>query len=273
MPPLFLPALLPKNAPDTKPSTTVCTRPKHGRRPWQGFANAPYRSGANPSCSASSPSRRENAKRGYLEVKTPNTVLDGKLMEWGLDGTRLEVCGGDGKAGANGRFLSGDDLRALASVIDEIRFIERVMARRGIVFEPFIKAHGGKKGPLPTLRAVLNEEEHFFVDDAAFNAFRRLYNDERPHEALHGQTPASRYRPSPRAYTGTLSPVEYPGHFIAKRVTNAGTIRLKQRLLFIANALKQHPLGLGEVDDGIWSIHFCNVLLGRVDERDYIIRA
>jgi hypothetical protein len=31
--------------------------------------------------------------------------------------------------------------------------------------------------------------------------------------------------------------------------------------------------GLEEVDDGIWSIHFCNVLLGRIDERDYVIRA
>jgi hypothetical protein len=31
-------------------------------------------------------------------------------------------------------------------------------------------------------------------------------------------------------------------------------------------------VGLEEVDDGIWSIHFCHVLLGRVDERDYIIR-
>lgn len=107
----------------------------------------------------------------------------------------------------------------------------------------------------------------------AFNAFRRLYNEERPHEALHGRTPASVYRASRRAYTGTLPPVEYPGHFLVKRVTNAGTIRLKQRLLFLANALKQHPVGLEEVDDGVWSIHFCRVLLGRVDERDYIIRA
>jgi len=32
-------------------------------------------------------------------------------------------------------------------------------------------------------------------------------------------------------------------------------------------------VGLEEVADGIWSIHFCRVLLGRVDERDYIIRA
>jgi len=70
-----------------------------------------------------------------------------------------------------------------------------------------------------------------------------------------------------------LPSVEYPGHFLVKRVTNAGTIRLKKRLLFLSNALKQHPVGLEEVDDGIWSIHFCHVLLGRVDERDYVIRS
>src|SRR5439155_16563142 len=27
----------------------------------------------------------------------------------------------------------------------------------------------------------------------------------------------------------------------------------------IANSLKQHTIGLEEVDDGIWSIHFCRV--------------
>ena len=75
-----------------------------------------------------------------------------------------------------------------------------------------------------------------------------------------GRTPA-RCRPS-----------STPGTSLVKRVTNAGTIRLKKRLLFLANALKQHPIGLEEVDDGIWSIHFCHVLLGRVDERDHIIK-
>jgi len=43
-------------------------------------------------------------------------------------------------------------------------------------------------------------------------------------------------------------------------------------VLFIANALKQHHIGLEETDDGIWSIHFCPVLLGRLDEQDYRIR-
>jgi hypothetical protein len=57
-----------------------------------------------------------------------------------------------------------------------------------------------------------------------------------------------------------------------KRVTHAGTFRLKHKLLFIANALKEHHVGLEETDDGIWSIYFGNVLLAKVDEREMIIR-
>jgi putative transposase len=114
---------------------------------------------------------------------------------------------------------------------------------------------------------------HLPAQQRAFNRFRVLYNEERPHQFLHGQTPGSLYRPSPRPYTGIVPPIEYPGHYIPKRVTNAGTIRFKTRLLFLANSLKQHIVGLEEVDDGVWSIYFCNVLLARVDERDYVIHA
>jgi transposase InsO family protein len=106
----------------------------------------------------------------------------------------------------------------------------------------------------------------------AFNHFRGVYNTERPHQFLRGRTPGSLYRPSRRAYDGELPPMAYPGHFLVKRITNAGTFRFKKRLLFIANALKQHTIGLEEIADGIWSIHFCRVLVGRLDERDYIIR-
>jgi len=44
-------------------------------------------------------------------------------------------------------------------------------------------------------------------------------------------------------------------------------------LSYRANSLKQHLVGLEEVANGIWSIHFYNVLLARVDERDHILRA
>ena len=71
---------------------------------------------------------------------------------------------------------------------------------------------------------------------------------------------------------GVLPALEYPGHFLVKRVTNAGTIRFKARLLYLSTALKQHRVGLEEVDDGIWSVFFCHVLLGRIDERQALVR-
>src|SRR5688500_1641064 len=150
--------------------------------------------------------------------------------------------------------------------------------RLGIQHQRILPAHPEQNGAHERMHKTLKGDAcrppraALPTQQRAFNAFRRLYNDERPHEALQERPPAALYRPSPRAYSGALPPVEYPGHFLVKRVTNAGTIRLKKRLLFLANALKQHPVGLEEVDDGIWSIHFCHVLLGRVDERDYIIR-
>lgn len=105
-----------------------------------------------------------------------------------------------------------------------------------------------------------------------FNVFRTEYNEERPHEFLKGRPPAALYVASPRPYPEKLPALEYPGHFLVKRVTHAGTFRLKHKLLFIANALKTHHIGLEEIDDGIWSIYLGAVLLARVDERDFIIR-
>ena len=87
-----------------------------------------------------------------------------------------------------------------------------------------------------------------------------------------GGTPGSRYRRSPRRDTGTVPPLEYPRHFIVKRVTNAGTIRFKTRLLYLSTALRQHRIGLAEVDDGIWSLYFTDVLLGRHDEREALAK-
>jgi len=40
----------------------------------------------------------------------------------------------------------------------------------------------------------------------------------------------------------------------------------------ISTALKAHRVGLEEVDDGIWSLYFCDVLLGRIDERKALIK-
>ena len=104
-----------------------------------------------------------------------------------------------------------------------------------------------------------------------FDAFVREYNTERPHERLNQDTPASRYDVSPRPYPERLPSLEYPGHFLVKKVTTGGTFRFRSRLLYLANAMVDQHIGLEETDDGLWTIYFNNILLATFDERDYII--
>ena len=123
-----------------------------------------------------------------------------------------------------------------------------------------------KRGAIRPPRATMAAQQR------AFNRFRLEYNTERPHQHLGGQTPASCYHASPRAYPPCLPAQEYPGHFLVKKITTGGTFRFQHRLLFIANSLTHHHIGLEETDDGIWSIYFNTVLLAKLDERDYLIR-
>ena len=106
----------------------------------------------------------------------------------------------------------------------------------------------------------------------AFDAFRHEYNTVRPHEWLNQETPASRYAPSPRRYPARLPAVEYPGHFLVKKVTTGGTFRFHNKVLYVANALTNQHIGLEEIEDGLWAIYFTTVLIATLNEREYIIR-
>ena len=104
-----------------------------------------------------------------------------------------------------------------------------------------------------------------------FAPFRYTYNHERPHEALDRQPPARRWRPSRRPYPRALPAPEYPGHHLVRLVGSAGTIGFRGRQVFLSRALEDEYVGLEESDDGVCSVHFCNVLLGKVSEGDYRI--
>ena len=150
--------------------------------------------------------------------------------------------------------------------------------RLGLQHQRILPAHPQQNGAHERMHKTLKYDAtrppraHLAAQHRAFAAFRQLYNDERPHRALGGRPPATLYRASPRPYPRHLPPIEYPGHFIVKRVVDGGQIFFKHRLLFLAKALINYPVGLEEIADGVWSIHFCHVRLGHVDERDRIVR-
>jgi putative transposase len=98
-----------------------------------------------------------------------------------------------------------------------------------------------------------------------FDDFRRIYNEERPHEAIGNATPAMIYRASPRPYPAALPEIVYPDHWQIRRVRQTGEIRWRGEPIFISEVLAGEPIGLDQVADAVWHLHFGPVSLGTID--------
>lgn len=104
-----------------------------------------------------------------------------------------------------------------------------------------------------------------------FVRFVAEYNDERPHEALQDATPASCYTQSPRLVPVRLAAPDYPGHFEVRRVFSNGTVSWHNDALFVTGVLAGEDVGFEPVNDGLWTIHFGHVVIGRYDERERLV--
>lgn len=109
----------------------------------------------------------------------------------------------------------------------------------------------------PAGRSILQQQERF-------DAFRKEFNGERPHEALDMQTPAERYAPAPRPYQG-LPELTYPLHDRDILVTACGRICMHRKKINISTVLAGQRLGIKEVEDGIWIVSFMHYDLGYID--------
>lgn len=145
--------------------------------------------------------------------------------------------------------------------------------RLGIVPERIALGHPEQNGSHEQFHRVLKAEttrppaSHAAAQQRRFRAFCREYNEERPHESLADRSPASLYRVSPRLLPACLPALEYAGHCEIRRVSSTGSISWNGRALFLSEVLGGHDVGFEEVDDGLWTIYFGAVRLGRFDER------
>jgi putative transposase len=99
-----------------------------------------------------------------------------------------------------------------------------------------------------------------------FDAFRREFNQERPHEALDLATPASKYECSPRPYPSRLLEITYPPEWVWRVVRPCGQVRLRGRQFFLGEALIGEVVGLEPLNERYWRTHFGPVALGIYDE-------
>jgi transposase InsO family protein len=98
-------------------------------------------------------------------------------------------------------------------------------------------------------------------------SFQRIYNEERPHQALGNDTPAEHYAPSPRCFHGVLREPQYAAEQTVRRVRHNGEIKWQGATIYINQALAGEPIGLLENDDGSWTVRYASVDLGIIDHR------
>jgi putative transposase len=105
-----------------------------------------------------------------------------------------------------------------------------------------------------------------------FDRFRIEFNEVRPHEAIEMKRPADIYRSSNRPFPEKIEPGDYPGHYLVRRVSGSGTIRISNKQVFVSNTLRGDYVGAEEVDVGIYDLFFRFYQLGRYHLRDNKIR-
>lgn len=103
------------------------------------------------------------------------------------------------------------------------------------------------------------------LQQKAFDAFRREFNEQRPHQALAYRTPQDCYTCSPRAYPRRTPELEYGDEFAVRRVSQQGSVKWKGERTFISGIFAYEYLGLREVNERWLELFYGPVHLGWLD--------
>lgn len=104
-----------------------------------------------------------------------------------------------------------------------------------------------------------------------FDAWREIYNHQRPHEALGLEVPASRYQVSPRTFPEQIPKIVYAPDVIVRKASDHGLVYYKGRTYRLPKAFKGYPIGLRHtVQDGVMDVLFARHHILTLDLRSGI---
>jgi transposase InsO family protein len=151
-----------------------------------------------------------------------------------------------------------------AGVVDAYTALEVWLLRLGVKVSHGRPCHPQTQGKDErfhrTLVAEVLQGQHFdnlTVCQTRFDAWREVYNAQRPHEALGLGVPASRYSASRRAFPETLPPLEYSPGDTVRTVAANGVIGFRGRPWRVGKAFRGQRVGVrSTTTDGVWAVYF-----------------
>jgi integrase-like protein len=89
-----------------------------------------------------------------------------------------------------------------------------------------------------------------------FDNFRYVFNNERPHEGLNNQVPASLSIPSSIRFPGKFPEFKYPKRLLLRRVNKGGDISWHKNRVFISEVFRFEELGVELITSGLYRSSF-----------------
>jgi transposase InsO family protein len=156
------------------------------------------------------------------------------------------------------------------------------LIKLGIVPERIQPAHPEQNGRHERMHLTLKQETmspmaaNRRAQQHRFEQFRREYNQQRPHEALGMQTPASCYSASTRRFPARIPEPDYPLHMHVRKVHAGGEIAWRgHRHVFLSETLVGEHVALEPMEDADgdrwFTLYFADVPLARFDSRTWTV--
>jgi len=144
--------------------------------------------------------------------------------------------------------------------------------RLGIRHERIEPAHPEQNGRHERMHGTLKQEtasppeRTFAAQQRVFDRFRHVFNDERPHEALGMEVPASFYAASQRRLPEPTwgRDFDYPLDAELLRVSKHGRVQSAAGSFFVSTALAGQLLAMEWTTRGVWTLRFGALPLGIV---------
>jgi len=101
----------------------------------------------------------------------------------------------------------------------------------------------------------------------AFIDFERMYNQQRPHQALNGKTPGDLYTGSGRRFPARLPELSYPAGVHLRRISQQGSLKWRTERTFLSEVLARQTVGLLETEEEFFEVYYGPLLIGWFDGR------